>query len=148
MSFSQKLDGDNKKTEINRKNCLDKNCLTPKQTEYIYKKVELGSLINKNTIKEETDPDIELDKIDDNSEEENLYRELIVNNASKVENTISQMEQWSILSIVINYVQYSKNPKNFHAMPIKHINKNTVSIKEKEKDKFYNKWVLQMLQID
>ena len=53
-------------------------CLTPKQTECIYKKVELGSLINKNTVKEETNPDIELDKIDNNSEEENPYRELIV----------------------------------------------------------------------
>ena len=49
---------------------------------------------------------------------------------------IFQMEQWSILSNVINYVQYSKNPKNVHAMLIKPINKNKVSIKEKEKDKF------------
>ena len=104
MPFSQKLGGNNKKMEANRNNSFDKDCLIPKQTEYIYKKIELGSLINKNTIKEETNPDIELDKIDDNSGEENLYRELIVNNASKVEKTISQMEQWSILSNVINYV--------------------------------------------
>ena len=89
MPFSQKLGGNNKKTEANRNNSLDKDCLTPKQTEYIYKKVELGSLINKNTIKMETNPDIELDKIDNNSGEETLYRELIVNNASKVENMIS-----------------------------------------------------------
>ena len=40
--------------------------------------------------------------IDDNSGDENPYKELIVNNASKVENTLSQMEQWSILSNVIN----------------------------------------------
>ena len=122
--------------EVNRNNSFDKVCLTPKQTEYTYKKEELGSLLNKNTIKEETNPDIELDKIDDNSSEENPYRELIVNNASKVENMISQMEQCSILSNVINYIQYSKNPKSFHAMSIKPINKNKVSIKEKEKDKF------------
>ena len=44
--------------------------------------------------------------------DENLYRELIVNNASKIESTVSLMEQCSILSNVINYVQYSKNPKN------------------------------------
>ena len=36
----------------------------PKQTKYIYKKVKLGSLINKETIKEEIDLDAELDKID------------------------------------------------------------------------------------
>ena len=136
MPFSQKLDEDNKKIEVNRNNSLNKNCLTPKQTEYIYKKVELGHLINKNTIKEKTDPDIELDKIHDNSGVENPYQELIVNNASKVENMISQMEQWSILSNVRNYLHYSKNPKNFHAVSIKPINKNKVSIKEKEKVKF------------
>ena len=37
------------------------------------------------------------------------------------------MEQWSILSNVINYVQYSKNPKNFHAMKIKPINYRKIS---------------------
>ena len=54
--------------------------------------------------------------------------------AGKVESTLSQMEQWSILSNVINYVQYSKNPKNFHAMLIKPINKNKIN-KEEEREK-------------
>ena len=53
------------------------------------KKVELGSLINKNTTKEEIDPDIELHKMDDNSGDENPYRKLIVNNAGKIENMLS-----------------------------------------------------------
>ena len=42
------------------------------------------------------------------------YKELIVNNANRIETSQSQMEQWSILSNVINYVQHSKNPRNFH----------------------------------
>ena len=75
-------------------------------------------------IKEETDSDAELDQIDNNSGDENPYRELIVNNASKIENTLSQMEQWSILSNVINYVQHSKAPKNFHDVTIKPVNIN------------------------
>ena len=112
MPFCQKLGGNNKRERDVRNNSRDRNCLTPKQTEYIYKKVELGSLINKDTIKEEKDSDAELDKIDDNSGDENLYKALIVNNVSKIENTISQMEPWSILSDVINCVQYSKNCKN------------------------------------
>ena len=89
-------------------------------------------------MKGETDPDIELDRMDNNSGDENPYRELVVNNAGKIENMLSQMEQWSILINIINYVQYSKNPKNFHAMLIKPINKSKVSIgrKEKDKDKF------------
>ena len=124
LPLSQKLDGNNKKMEVNRNDSIDKNCLTSKQTEYIYKKVELGSLIHKNTMKEEIDQIAELDRIDDNSGDENLYRELVVNNAGKVESTLSQMEPWSILSNVINYMQYSKNPKNFHAMSIRPINKN------------------------
>ena len=41
-------------------------------------------------MKEEIDPDVELDKKDDNSGEENSYRELIVNNAGKIHNVLSQ----------------------------------------------------------
>ena len=36
-----------------------------KQAEYVYRKVELGSLINKNTMEEDIDQDVELDKMDD-----------------------------------------------------------------------------------
>ena len=64
-------------------------CLMPKQTKYIYKKVELGSLINKEAIKEEIDLDTELHRVDDDSRDENPYKELIVNNAIKVENALS-----------------------------------------------------------
>ena len=77
------------------------------------RKVELGSLINKKTMKNEIDLDVELDRVDDESGDENPYKELIVNNAIKTDKATSQMEQWSILSNVINYVQYSKNPKDF-----------------------------------
>ena len=44
-------------------------------------------------MKEEIDPDIELDRMDDNSKDENLYRELIVHNAGKIESMLSQMKQ-------------------------------------------------------
>ena len=97
----------------------------PQQTDHVYKKVELGSLINKETIKEELDP--ELDKIDNKSGDENPYRGLIVNNTCKIENTLSQMEQWSIFSNAINYMQYNKNHKNFHSMIIKPVNTNRIN---------------------
>ena len=29
------------------------------------------------------------------------------------------MEQWSILSNIVNYVQYDRNPKNFHELNVK-----------------------------
>ena len=94
--------------EINKSDNVGKECLTTKQADYIYRKVEIGSLINKNIMKEEIDQDVELDKMNDNSGDENPYRELIMNNAGRIENILSKMEQWSILSNVINYVQYSK----------------------------------------
>ena len=72
--------------------------------------------------------------MDDTSGDENLYRELIVNNAGKIETTLFQMEQWPILSNVINYVQYDKNPKNFHAMPVRPINKMKIKVKGKKEE--------------
>ena len=32
------------------------------------------------------------------------------------------MEQWSILSNVVNYIEYYKYPKNFHNLDIKAVN--------------------------
>ena len=43
------------------------------------------------------------------------------------------MEQWSILN-VLSYVQYSKNPKNFHAMSIKPVNKNKINVGRKQEE--------------
>ena len=64
--------------------------------------------------------------MDDNSGDENPYKELIINNAYRVENVLPQMEQWSILSNVINYMQYNKNPKNFHSITIRPVKCNKV----------------------
>ena len=33
------------------------------------------------------------------------------------------MEQWSILSNVVNYIQYHRHPKNFHNLNISTVNK-------------------------
>ena len=86
-------------------------------------------------MRQEIDQDIELDKMDDTSGDENPYRELIVNNAAKIETTLSQMEQWSILSNVINYVQYDKHPKNFHNISVKPVNKVRNKAKSKQNEK-------------
>ena len=49
-------------------------------------------MINKETITEEIDLDMELNSVDDDSRDKNPYKELIVNNAIKVESALSQME--------------------------------------------------------
>ena len=77
---------------------------------------------------------MKLDKMDDNNRVENPYRDLVVNNADRVEMSYSPMEQWSILSNVINYVQHSRSPLNFHFVTIKPGKpNNTVKIKDKGK---------------
>ena len=52
--------------------------------------------------------EIEEDKLDKDNElgEENPYQDIILNNFEKndVDRNISQMEQWSILNNVINYI--------------------------------------------
>ena len=97
--------------------------------------VESGDLINKSMMRQEIDQDIELDKMDDTSGNENPYRELMVNNAGKIETTFSQMEQWSILSNVINYIKYDKHPEHFHSISVKPINKMKNKIKSRKDEK-------------
>ena len=65
----------------------------------------------------------QLSKIDDTSGETNPYRELIVNYAEKVEPLMTQMEQWSILSNVLNYVQHGKFHSIRHTLDIREVNK-------------------------
>ena len=66
-----------------------------------------------------------MNRIDDTSEETNPYCELIVNNTEKIEPMMTQIEQWSILSNVLNYIQHGK----FHTM------KQTIDIKAVNKYK-------------
>ena len=58
----------------------------------MYKKVESGSIINTNTLKQEIEQDWMLNRLDDTSSDINPYRELLVKNAEKIEMILSQME--------------------------------------------------------
>ena len=82
--------------------------LTRDQARHIYKKVETGEIINVDTVKHEIEQEKQLSRMDDDSGEVNPYRELVVNNAEKIEMQKTQMEQWSILSNSLNYMQHSK----------------------------------------
>ena len=88
--------------------------LTRDQTRYIYKQVETGGMINMDMIQQKIEQEKQLSRIDDRNREVNPNRELIVNNAEKTEPLMTQMEQWSIFSSVVNYVQHSKfNSMNY-----------------------------------
>ena len=61
---------------------------------------------------------------------------MIVNNAEKIEPLLTQMEQWSILSNTLNYIQYDRYPKNYHSLGISTVNKSrkNACAKEEERD--------------
>ena len=77
------------------------------QARHVYKKTESGSIINIDTIKQEIDQDV--DKINDTNGKINPYHKIIVNKVERDDTIISQMEQLSLLSNVVNYVQYNRH---------------------------------------
>ena len=97
--------------------------LTRDQARHIYKRVETGEIINVDTVKHEIEQEKQLSQMDDDSHEVNPYRELVVNNAEKIEMQKTQMEQWSILSNSLNYVQHSRLNSMNHSLNIEPVNK-------------------------
>ena len=97
--------------------------LTKEQAKCVYKKTESGEIINTETLHQEIEHERQLNRIDDTSRDTNPYKELIVNNAEKIEPLLTQMEQWSILSNTLNYIQYDRHPKNCHSLGISEVNK-------------------------
>ena len=89
-------------------------------------------------MKEEIDPDVELDKMDDNGGDKNPYRA----------NSKQCRKDREYIIPNGTYMQYDKNPKNFHAMSIKPINKSKINVGRKggEKDRFTSEvsWTLQI----
>ena len=83
--------------------------MTREQANYIYKKVETGKMINTDTIQQEIEQEEQLNRIDDTNGEINPYQELIFNNAERIDPLMTQMEEWSILSNILNYVQLDKH---------------------------------------
>ena len=74
-------------------------------------------------IQQEIEQEKLLDRMDDTSGETNPYKEFIVNNVEKIEPLVTQMEQWSILSNVLNYVQHSRFNSMNHTLGIKAMNR-------------------------
>ena len=97
--------------------------LTRDQVRYVYKKVETGEMIDMGMIQHEIEQEKQLNRMDDRNGEINPYRELIVNNAEKMEPPMTQMEQWSILSNVLNYVQHRKFNSMNHTLNVRPVNR-------------------------
>ena len=102
--------------------------LTRDQTRYIHKKVETGEMINMDTVQQEIEQEKQLNRIDDDNGEINPYRECIVNNEERTEPLMTQMEQWSILSNVLNYIQHSKFDSMNNTLNVKVVNRYKVRL--------------------
>ena len=90
--------------------------LTREQANYVYKKVETGEMITTDTIQQEMEQEEQLNKMDDMNGETNPYQELMVNNAEKIEPLMTQMEQWSILNNILNYIQHDRQHTMNHIL--------------------------------
>ena len=78
---------------------------------------------NTDAIEQEIKQEEQLNRIDDTSGETNPYCELIVNSAEKIEPLMTQMEQWSILSNILNYIQHGRFHTIKQMLDIKAVNK-------------------------
>ena len=108
----------------NRDNCPTVGqYLTKNQAKYVYKKVETGEMINVDMIQQEIEQEKQLSRMDDTNGEINPDRELIVNNAEKTEPQMTQMEQWSILSNILNYVQHSRFNSMNYTLNVRPVNR-------------------------
>ena len=110
--------------------------LTRKQANYVYKKVETGEMNNTDMTQQEMEQEEQLNKMDDTNWETNPYWELIVNNAKKIEPLMIQMEQWSILSNILNYTQHDRHNTMSHTLDIRAMKKCRSNPETKEERKF------------
>ena len=131
LLLSPKLGG-----QVNNNRPKDSQHLTKEQARHVYKKTESSGKINTDTLQQEIEQEIQLNRIDYTSRDSNPYKELIVNNAEKIEPLLTQMEQWSILSNTLNHIQYDRHPKNYHSLGISAANKcrRNACINEEESD--------------
>ena len=109
--------------------------LTREQASYVYKKVEMGKVINMNTIQQEMEKEEQLNKIEDTNGGTNPYQQLIVNNAEKIEPLMTQIEQWSILN-VLNYIQHDRHHTMNHTLNTRAMNKYRSNPEMKEGKEF------------
>ena len=88
-------------------------CLTKKQANHIYKKVEEGKPVTMNTAPQGLDQGID-------REDDNPYTRVILNKVYKQENQNPQVENWSIFTDQIKYIQHDE--KSQFRLDIKPLN--------------------------
>ena len=95
----------------------DATCLMEDQTRYMYTKVEHGNNLNIETMKQEIEQE-KLAKLETDKENENPYPKVVLNKVYCDENKTMQMENWSILSDNVRYMQHDERSKTPHSLDI------------------------------
>ena len=83
-------------------------------------------MINTDTIQQEIKQEEQLNRMDDTNGETNPSincQALIVKYAEKIESLMIQMEQWSNLSNVLNYIQHDRHHTVNHTLNVEEVNK-------------------------
>ena len=73
-------------------------CLTEKQTDYVYKTVEEGNIINTKTMTHETVQ----------NQDDNPYKKVVLNKFFREEDKSPEMRNWSIFSDNVRYMQHEQ----------------------------------------
>ena len=76
--------------------------MTREQDNCVYKKTELGEMINTDTLQQEIEHKRQLNRIDDTSEDTNPYKELTVKQCRENKTIVSTN------GTVVNFEQYTK----------------------------------------
>ena len=103
-------------------------CLTERQTDYVYKTVEEGNIINTKTMMQETVQ----------NQDDNLYKKVVLNKVFREEDKSPEMRNWSIFSD-IRYIQHEqKTPHelNIDILDYRHHKELYFKLKGEERETF------------
>ena len=97
MPSKEKTDG-----KVNYIQNKETKCLTEKQTDYVYKTVEEGNVINTKTMTFEMVQ----------NQDDNPYKKLVLNKVFREEDKSPEMRNWSIFSDNVRYIQHEQKTPN------------------------------------
>ena len=102
-------------------------CLTEKQTDYVYKTVEEGNILNTKTMTHETVQ----------NKDDNPYKKVVLNKVFREEDKSPEMRNWSFFSDNVRYVQHEqKTPPNLgiYTLNYRHHKELYFKLKEEERE--------------
>ena len=102
-------------------------CLTEEQTNYVYKAIEEGNIINTKTTAYETM----------HNQDDNPYKKVILNKVFREEDKSPEMRNWSIFSNNVRYIQHEQmTPQNLNidTLDYRHHRELYLKLKEEERD--------------